>query len=180
MKKSWFGVGIIMLLIIMGCNNHDNKADKTEETKQNELKPVTAYVTSMENHTVLVGDILYTVDGNTSIKTDQDEKQTLANLTLGTKVKITNTGQVAKSYPGQATAKQIIILTDDTSVKEQRAAASALAKMDAKKNTIVIESIKHLKGDKAYEIKIHNLSADKNQEQKSVLRIDENTYEIQT
>jgi hypothetical protein len=78
------------------------------------------YIADLEKNRILVGDIYFSI-ADAKIVTDTGEKLKYTDLKVGKQVTIEFDGMVAESYPAQAGADKVIVMTNDDSKKAEEA-----------------------------------------------------------
>ncbi|CAG9610567.1 DUF3221 domain-containing protein [Pseudoneobacillus rhizosphaerae] len=78
------------------------------------------YIAAFENNRLLVGDIYFSIT-DAKVVSDTGEQLEHSNLKVGKQVKIEFDGMVAESYPAQAGADKVIVMTKDDSTKAEEA-----------------------------------------------------------
>jgi hypothetical protein len=78
------------------------------------------YIADFENNRILVGDIYFSI-ADAQIVTDTGQKLKHSDLKVGKQVTIEFDGMVAESYPAQAGADKVIVMTNDDSKKAEEA-----------------------------------------------------------
>jgi hypothetical protein len=99
---------VVGMLFIAGCQEESPVA-----THQ-------GYIAEFENNRILVGDIYFSI-ADAKIVSDTDQKLKYSNLKIGKQVTIEFDGMVAESYPAQASADKVIVMTNDDSQKAEEA-----------------------------------------------------------
>jgi hypothetical protein len=99
---------VVGLLIIAGCQEGSPAA-----THQ-------GYIADFENNRILVGDIYFSI-ADAKIVSDTGQKLKHSNLKVGKQVTIEFDGMVAESYPAQAGADKVIVLSNADSKKNEEA-----------------------------------------------------------
>jgi hypothetical protein len=99
---------VVGMLFITGCQEKAPAA-----THQ-------GYIADVENNRILVGDIYFSIT-NAKVVTDTGEQLKQSDLKVGKQVTVEFDGMVAESYPAQASADKVIVMTNDESQKAEEA-----------------------------------------------------------
>jgi hypothetical protein len=78
------------------------------------------YIAAFENNRLLVGDIFFSIT-DAKVVSDTGEQLEHSDLKVGKQVTIEFDGMVAESYPAQAGADKVIVMTKDDSTKAEEA-----------------------------------------------------------
>ncbi|WP_108670888.1 DUF3221 domain-containing protein [Peribacillus acanthi] len=108
-------IGILtltLLIFLVGCKNIGNP-DKTFGPSR------TGFVTDVVNgNQILIGDTVFHVTDETILTDSKNKKRSLDGIQLGMKVKAYPKGPINESFPSNATAGKIIIMTDPKSLSQ--------------------------------------------------------------
>jgi hypothetical protein len=103
----WF-ILVVGMLFFAGCQE-----DAPAVTHQ-------GYIAAFENNRLLVGDIFFSIT-DAKVVSDTGEQLEHSDLKVGKQVTIEFDGMVAESYPAQAGADKVIVMTKDDSTKAEEA-----------------------------------------------------------
>lgn len=151
-----FAVSAVLLLFAAGCSSSGAGGKKKTDEGSREKQ---GFISGLDDRKVLVNDIYYFVDENTLLITDGGKKLAWKDLQLGMKAEPWYTGGIRESYPMQADAVKIVILTDEESKKEQEAAKAAVeyAQKELGK-PIIIEKVEPVKDQNTLRIEVRSVS----------------------
>lgn len=134
-------VGLFVLLclisILTGCNAPvDDGLSKAKA----------GYITGIYDKSILVNDTYFSTDKNLEVVSDAGAKLKFADLEIGVKVEPWFTGGVRESFPAQADAKKIVVLTDKESEKIQPAVKAVVEYAEVNYGkTVVFQEIQETK-----------------------------------
>ncbi|WP_163102854.1 DUF3221 domain-containing protein [Peribacillus alkalitolerans] len=99
-------------IFLVGCQNIGSQNTSYGPSKE-------GFVTDVVNgNQFLIGDTVFHVTDETILTDSKNKKRSLDGIQLGMKVKAYPKGPIAESFPSNATAGKIIILTDQKSLTE--------------------------------------------------------------
>jgi hypothetical protein len=120
---------VVGMLFVAGC--------------QEEAPAVThqGYIAAFENNRILVGDIYFSIT-DAKMVSDTGEQLKHSDLKVGKQVTIEFDGMVAESYPAQAGADKVIVMTNDDSTKAEEAVRAIIqfAEKQYGKQIIILNS----------------------------------------
>jgi hypothetical protein len=120
---------VIGMLFFAGCQE-----EAPAETYQ-------GYIADFENNRILVGDIYFSI-ADAEIVSDTGKQLKHSDLKVGKQVTVEFDGMVEESYPAQAGADKVIVMTNDDSQKAEEAvrAIVQLAEQQYGKPIIILSS----------------------------------------
>jgi hypothetical protein len=108
MKSLKWLIVVVGMLFITGCQEKAPAA-----THQ-------GYIADVANNRILVGDIYFSIT-NAKVVIDTGEQLKHSDLKVGKQVTVEFDGMIAESYPAQASANKVIVITNDVSQKAEEA-----------------------------------------------------------
>lgn len=113
---------VTIALLLTGCGALP--ADMPgNNTNNNTLGNNQEYVliTDVSENEILVGSTFYAITEDTKVRNSQNDKLTINDLQPGDLIELKTTGMIAQSFPGQGEATQVILQTDEESLKISKA-----------------------------------------------------------
>lgn len=107
----WF-VFVGLFFSLVGCST---------ESQPELTKAKAGYITDLTDSSILVNDIVFFVDQNIEVVSNEGKQMKFSNLEIGMKVEPWFTGPIRESYPAQANAKKIIVQKDKDGERMQEA-----------------------------------------------------------
>ncbi|WP_158553613.1 DUF3221 domain-containing protein [Peribacillus saganii] len=139
-------------------------------------KGAAGFLTEIKGNRVLIGETIYSLTEQTKIQTENGKKWNVKDLKIGLKIKPWYAGGVKESYPMQADARFLMILTDEASSKETEIVRKAIKGVQKSENErFIIRNIEHLAGQNVYRLEMMSRSV---LDTSFTITIDEETYEV--
>ncbi len=134
-------VGLFVLLclgsILVGCNGMVDGGL---------IKAKVGYITGINDKSILVNNTYFSADKNIEVVSDTGAKLEFTDLEIGVKVEPWFAGAVRESFPAQADAKKIVVLTDKESEKTKPAVKALVAYAEVNYGkTVVFQEIQETK-----------------------------------
>lgn len=107
----WF-VFVGLFFGLVGCST---------ESRPELTKTKAGYITDLTDSSILVNDIVFFVDQNIEVVSNEGKQIEFSDLEIGMKVEPWFAGPIRESYPAQADAKKIIVLKDKDGERMQEA-----------------------------------------------------------
>ncbi|KSU63555.1 hypothetical protein AS034_04710 [[Bacillus] enclensis] len=134
MKKQPVLFMLCVFFLLSGCN-----ASGVGKPQQDEDFIGFATDIDISNNKVLINDIWFSFDKQTTFHSDKKKSLHREDLKIGQKVKVKYDGVKGESFPASAAARQFILLTDEQSEKEGDAVE--LVVNDPRFSQVVVQSM---------------------------------------
>ncbi|MBD3109577.1 hypothetical protein IEO70_14610 [Bacillus sp. AGMB 02131] len=97
-----------ILFFLLGC-------EEKQDIHHGEAGFITQFVSKDQ---VLIGNVIYSITGDTKISSSSGESLDKSDLQLGMKIQPYYNGSMAESFPAKAEARLLRVMTDDESMRE--------------------------------------------------------------
>ncbi|MFS0781046.1 hypothetical protein [Bacillus sp. 1P06AnD] len=156
---------LLAALILAGCK---------QETVHSGTE---GFITQFEkDDRLLIGDVIYEIDHDTQIQTEDGDRLKKKDLKLGMKIKPFYEGKKEQVFPSRAHAKLLLIQNDPESLKETSMIINVLRQLRHNEDEhFIITKMVHKDDEDAY---IMNVMRRSNVDIGSTITVDEHSYEI--
>jgi Protein of unknown function (DUF3221) len=130
---------------LVGCQNMGNQNRSYGPT-------IEGFVTDVVNgNQILIGDTVFRITDETILTDTKNKKRSLDGIQLGMKVKAYPKGPITESFPSNATAGKIIILTDQKSLKESEMMEDVLDQLShTVEDRFIVTNVNWHEGERVY------------------------------
>ncbi|PLS15355.1 hypothetical protein CVD28_23820 [Bacillus sp. M6-12] len=171
MKRSAiFLFPLILCAVLLGCSKD------ASEGPRDIGKGAAGFLTDIKGNRLLIGETIYSVTEQTRIQTDAGKKMHLEDLKMGIKIKPWHAGRVKESYPMQAEARLLMVLTDETGSREAEIVRKAIKAVQKSENErFIIRNVEHLADQSVYKLEMMSRSV---LDTSFMITVEEGTYEV--
>lgn len=163
----------ICLLLLSGCQPFTS-----EQSAEAIGKGEDGFITNIdpEAKTLLINSTYYKITDQAQIKDLNGEILDWTDVQIGMKVKTWYTGELNKAFPNKGQAKLVLVLTDDSSLREREAVTSAIDYVKkSESQQFMVLKLTHIPEEDIYDIELMKRS---NLDESFTVMVDGETKEI--